>query len=255
MKLTIGYFYPHLLNLYGDRGNVEILKVRAQRRGFDVSVIEITPEVSMKDSIITDLNLVFMGGGPDSGQKAMYKDLIKNKREFLYTYINSGGVGLFICGAYQLLGNYYKSADGSVLDGLRILDFYTEHFGLEAPRCVGNVVCKMDLTLLENPLFSAVNKLGDSIVGFENHGGRTFLSSDLSPLAHIKKGFGNNGKDFTEGVLYRNCLGTYLHGPFLSKNSHIADFLIASALKLPQLTNLEDDLIVTAHTASKKLKQ
>ncbi len=247
MKLSIGYFYREELNLYGDTGNIEILTARARARGFEVEVTDVTTKT--KITSFADFNLIFMGGGPDSGQKGMYTDLVENKKEFLKNYIEAGGAALFICGSYQLMGKYYKSADGSILNGLEIFDLYTEHPGHLKQRCVGNVVCKISPNLTEKPLFKAVNHLGDYIVGFENHGGRTYLKDKTQSLAEVKNGFGNNGNDKTEGIIYKNALGTYLHGPFLSKNPHIADFLIATALKLDNLKPLDDNMIYKAYSA------
>jgi len=254
MKLKLGYFYPEDLNLYGDNGNVEVLVRRCLVRGIDVEVLEIGTSDLINATEIADINLVFMGGGPDSSQKNMYEDLLQNKRSYLEDYIESGGVGLFICGSYQLLGQYYKAADESVLDGLGFVDFYTENFGLEKPRCIGNIVCEINPELRHDSTFNANNKVGSGLVGFENHGGRTYLGSTVSPFGKVLSGSGNNGEDGTEGILYKNIIGTYLHGPLLSKNPHIADYLIAKSLKIDSLNNINDDLINTAHTALKTLK-
>jgi CobQ-like glutamine amidotransferase family enzyme len=202
-----------------------------------------------------NLNVVFIGGGPDSGQKQMYKDLLEHKGGFLREYIQGGGVGLYICGSYQLLGNYYKASDGSVLQGLGIFDLYTQHFGPSTPRCIGNVVAKLSATILADSVFKAVNTLDDKIVGFENHGGRTFLGTGSEPFALVQKGFGNNGVDHTEGVLYKNSIGSYFHGPLLSKNAHVADYLIAKGLGLSELQPLDDTLVRTAHFLAQKLHQ
>ncbi|MBI3889728.1 glutamine amidotransferase, partial [Candidatus Saccharibacteria bacterium] len=67
------------------------------------------------------------------------------------------------------------------------------------------------------------------IIGYENHSGQTFLGSSVSPLGTIIKGAGNNGQDETEGAIYKNVLGSYLHGSLLPKNPAIADFLIEKA--------------------------
>jgi CobQ-like glutamine amidotransferase family enzyme len=245
-KLVIAYLYPDLLNLYGDNGNVEILSYRARKRGFDVEVSE---------NITKKTNLVFMGGGPDESQRKMYKDLIENKGKHLKDYIENNGVGLFICGSYQLLGNYYKSSDGSVLKGLGVFDLYTKHSGNKEPRCVGNTFARLSEDILKDPFFVPNNMIGKTLVGFENHGGRTFLDEKEKPFAKIVKGHGNNSKDKTEGVLHKNSIGTYFHGPLLSRNPHLADFLIAKALGIYKLERLNDDLIVAAHTASENLKQ
>lgn len=247
MKLVIGYFYKEDLNLYGDNGNVEILVSRARARGFDTSVVIVDKNITGEVLKNENINLIFMGGGPDSGQKEMYQDLIGDKKDFLNEYINSGGVGLFVCGSYQLLGKYYKASDGSVLEGLSVFDFYTQSFGPTKPRCIGNVICKISDQLLNDPLFKKVNKIGDTLVGFENHGGRTYLGVDLMPLATVTSGHGNNSQDKTEGLLYKNIIGTYLHGPVLSKNPHLADYLIAKALNIDELVPLDDKYIISAH--------
>jgi len=246
MKMKIGYFYPTLLNLYGDDGNVQILKYRAEKRGIEVEVEKVGLETDLEGK---GFELIFMGGGPDSSQKDVYKDLVTEKGEFLKEFVENGGVGLYICGSYQLFGKYYKSADGSVLDGLGIFDLYTEHFGKDKPRCIGNVVCESNLNLV------SVN-LSNNLVGFENHGGRTYLGEGATPLAKVSKGHGNNSEDGTEGILYKNSIGTYLHGPVLARNPHLADYLIAKSvgLDLP-LSPLADAFAYNAHTASRKLKQ
>jgi len=252
MKFKIGYFYPEQLNLYGDNGNVEILIYRAKKRGIDVEVALVDLGTNLEEN---RFNLVFMGGGPDSSQKEVYEDLLKDKGPYLKDYINSGGFGLYICGAYQLLGKYYKSADGSILEGLGVFDLYTEHFGNKKPRCIGNVVCELSDEFRHKEVFNSLNKIGSTLVGFENHGGRTYLGEKMLPLGKVIRGYGNNSEDGYEGVLYKNSIGTYLHGPVLSKNPHLADYLIAGSLGLDRLESLDDSLILSAHIASKKLRQ
>ena len=252
-NLTIGWFYPEELNLYGDRGNVEILVNRAKSRGFSAEVLEIDSNTKMSSDYLEKINLVFMGGGPDLAQQQIYKDFLENKGSYLREFLEDGGVGLFICGSYQLLGNYYKSSDGAVLKGLGLLDFYTEHTGSGRPRSIGNVVAEINETLLADPYFKSNNTIGNTLVGFENHGGRTYLSKGLNSLGTTHKKYGNNPKDTTEGVLYKNTVGTYLHGPLLARNPHLADFLIAKSLQIPQLRKLDDSVIISAHTLSKEL--
>jgi hypothetical protein len=240
--------------LYGDNGNVEVLVYRAKQRGIDIEVLNLNLGALDSDDM-RSVDLLFMGGGPDSCQTIVYTDFMQHKKELLVRHLSEGKAGLFICGGYQLLGKYYKGADGSIIEGLGLLDFYTEHPGKDAPRCIGNVEATLSNDLLTDPMFSNVNKVGSSLVGFENHGGRTFLGKDLKPLGHVTKGYGNNSKDGTEGVLQNNCIGTYLHGPFLSKNPHMADFLLARALNTDTLLEIDDKLEITVHTASKMLKQ
>ncbi|MFC1625010.1 type 1 glutamine amidotransferase [Patescibacteria group bacterium] len=248
MKLKIGYFYRNLLNLYGDNGNVEILLYRAKKRGFDTEVIDISIDTKVNPELVKDINMIFMGGGPDSSQKAMYEDLLNDKKPYLEEYISNNGVGLYVCGSYQLLGKYYKAADGTTLEGLSVFDLYTQHFGNQKKRCIGNTVAEL---LIEDPLLAETPY---TIVGFENHGGRTFLGKGVKPFAKIIKGHGNNSEDGTEGVIFKNSIGTYFHGPILARNPHLADYLIAKSLKLDTIKPLDDSLIYSAHTASLKLK-
>jgi len=254
-RFVIGYFYKEELNLYGDTGNVDILAWRAKERGFDVEVKVVGTGTELRAADMQELSVLFMGGGADSGQKKMYEDLINTKKKYVKDYILSGGVGLFICGSYQLLGKYYKSADGSLLEGLDIFDYYTQHFGHDKRRSTGNVVATINKTLLEDVCFKQNNRIGDTLVGFENHGGRTYLGKGLAPLAKVTLGFGNNGEDYTEGLYYKNTICSYLHGPILARNPHLADFLIARSTSTDKLKELDDTLIISAHTASKKLEQ
>ncbi len=255
MKLTIGYFYPELLNLYGDNGNVEILCARSARRNIDIELIPISLITKLTSELMHKFNFVFMGGGPDAAQKDVYHDLVTAKGDYLRDYIDNGGVGLFICGSFQLLGKYYKAADGSVLEGLSIFDAYTEHPGDNARRCIGNVVCYLNEHLLADPVFQAVNHVGDTLAGFENHGGRTFLESSAHSFARVAKGYGNNHADASEGIWYKNAIGTYLHGPVLARNPHLADYFICKSLNVSELAPLDDELSTKAHFMSLRLKQ
>jgi len=255
MKLTVGYFYKDLLNLYGDNGNIETLMYRCKERSIDFEAVEIGMGTQTDTTLVKKLNLVFMGGGPDSAQKSLYKDLKLNKASFLRDYIEDGGVGLYICGGYQLLGKYYRAVDGSTLEGLGVFDLHTKHSGDQKKRCIGNTTAKLNSRIAKDLCFESVcGRFSDLISGFENHGGRTYLGKNLEPLGFIKKGNGNNLEDNTEGVLYKNSIGTYFHGPFLARNPHIADYLIAKSLNLDTIKPLDDDLVYSAYTASLKLK-
>lgn len=255
MKLNIAYLYQEHLNLYGDTGNVEILKFRADARNISANVLNIGVNDKINSSFFKKINILFMGGGPDAGQKDIYKDLLKNKAPYIKDFIENDGVSLFICGSYQLLGNYYKAEDASVLEGARILDLYTEQPGKGVQRCIGNTVAKLNDTILNDPVFQNNNYIGDLIVGFENHGGRTFLSERSIPFAQVLKGYGNNGDDFFEGIHYHNSIGTYFHGPILAKNPHLADYLISKSLGLDKLEKLDDYLSTSAHNTALRLRQ
>ncbi|MDP2585311.1 MAG: hypothetical protein Q8P29_00355, partial [Candidatus Levybacteria bacterium] len=179
-------------------------------------------DVGFKINDLKACDLLFMGGAQDRQQKIVAEDLMK-KREELKKIIEDRVPGLYICGAYQFLGKYYKEADGTIIKGLNILDLYTENPGENHPRLIGNVV----IEILNTKYFIHNTK----VVGFENHGGRTYLGKSVKPLGKVIKGFGNNGEDSTEGAIYKNSFGTYLHGPILPKNPEFADLLIKLALE------------------------
>ncbi len=246
-KFTLGYFYPVQLNLYGDNGNIEVLYQRSILRGFDVEVKLIDLSTQLSTPLMDSFDLIFMGGGPDSGQKEVFDDFLKNKGPYVKDYIENQKNALFICGSYQLAGNYYKSADGSMLEGLGVFNMHTQHFGNTKPRCIGNTVCSIESWAVNDAYGSFLRAVGTHLVGFENHGGRTYLETGTLPLGNVVKGHGNNSEDKTEGAVYKNAYGTYYHGPFLALNPHFADFLIAKSLGLSELDPLEDTLAINAH--------
>ena len=230
LNLTIGWLYPELMNTYGDRGNIIVLQKRCEWRGVEIKIERISVETD--SSMLSKCDLLFMGGAQDTQQEVVSRDLLEKKGSVLKKKIEEGVPGLFICGAYQFLGKYYKTADGKILPGLEIFPCFTENPGEHHARLIGNIVIKKNNT---------------QIVGFENHGGRTYLDDKSMAFAKVIKGFGNNGEDKTEGIMYKNSIGTYLHGPILPKNPEIADWLIEKALdvkltKKTELKSLDDTL-------------
>jgi hypothetical protein len=207
MVINIIHLFPDLLNLYGDRGNIMVLKKRCELRGITANVIEFR----INDEIdISNADIIFLGGGSDREQKLVCKKLLSIKEELL-KFRDDFGVILAVCGGYQLLGKYY-SLDDEKIEGLSLCDMYTEQ---KAGRLIGNIA-------IDTPL--------GTVVGFENHGGRTYLGENVAPLGKVIRGYGNNGEDGCEGVLYKNIFGTYLHGPLLPKNPELADLLLEKAL-------------------------
>jgi len=223
-SLTFGWLYPELMSTYGDRGNIIVFQKRCEWRGIGVEIIRL--DLGFKTDDLSKCDLLFMGGSQDKQQQIVMEDLMK-KRKFLRNRIENGIPGLYICGAYQFLGKYYKEADGTIIPGLDILDLYTESPGKNSPRLIGNIAIKLNAEIL-NAKYLIHNT---NVVGFENHGGRTYLGKQVKPLGKVLKGFGNNGGDLTEGANYKNSFGSYLHGPILPKNPEFADLLIKLALE------------------------
>jgi CobQ-like glutamine amidotransferase family enzyme len=239
LRLKLAYLYPRLMNIYGDRGNIITFKHRCRVRGIELQVdaLERGDKLNWKA-----YDLIFMGGAQDRQQQSVAEDMEKLKGKPLKEAAEHGTVILAICGGYQLIGRFYRAADGSELPGLGILDLHTEHPGEDTQRFIGNVVARWG---------------GTTLVGFENHGGRTYLGEKAERLATIVSGYGNNGKDATEGAVYKNVYGTYLHGSLLPKNPVFADHIIGLALgrryKGARLAPIDDRMEEAAHADAVRL--
>jgi CobQ-like glutamine amidotransferase family enzyme len=222
LELLIYHFCPDTLNLYGDRGNIICLKKRCEWRGIPVRIEEIrTPE----DAKPSGCDLFMIGGGSDREQSIATNRLTPMVKE-IKAWVEDGVSGLTICGGYQFLGDYYETKNGEKLKGMGILPFYSK---AEKDRLMTNI-------LVESERFGR-------IVGFENHGGRTY--HDFLPLGKVINGFGNNEESREEGLHYHHLIGTYLHGPILPKNPQIADYLIEKAYERKtgrKLEQLDDRL-------------
>jgi hypothetical protein len=209
MSFTIGWLYPSKMNIYGDRGNVIALKQRAAWRSLCAKVVEI----NIGDPIPDDIDVFFFGGGQDEQQVAVSRDLQGAKGEAIKTAIENGAGMLAVCGGYQLLGHEYRPHATDPLPGIGLFDVVS----VAGPeRFIGNVVVE--------------SQWGD-LVGFENHSGLTNLGVGQQPMGRVKVGRGNNGSDGTEGAIYRNAIGCYLHGSLLPKNPAVTDWLIKQSLR------------------------
>lgn len=209
-RIRVAHLYPELLNLYGDSGNVLVLRKRMEWRGIECVVDEV--HAGQRPSL-TGVDIVFIGGGSDREQKIVCESL-QSVRSELAAFVEDAGVLLAVCGGYQLLGHSYIMGEETVA-GLSLVDLYTDR---GSPRLIGNICVRSRIS-------------PQVIVGYENHGGRTHLGVGVESLGEVVHGFGNDGKSGTEGCLYKNVVGTYVHGPLLPKNPGVADWLICRALE------------------------
>ncbi|MEJ7900303.1 MAG: glutamine amidotransferase [Thermomicrobiales bacterium] len=207
--IVIAWLYGTKMNIYGDRGNVLALAQRARWRGIGTDV----REIGLGEPIPLDTDIFFFGGGQDQAQIAVSKDLAGAKGEAIRTAVEDGTALLSVCGGYQLLGHEYRPHDAEPLAGIGLFDVDSQA-GPE--RFIGNVVIDSDW----GPL-----------VGFENHSGLTFLGAGARPMGKVRVGRGNNGRDGTEGVVYKYAIGCYLHGSLLPKNPVLTDWLLEAALR------------------------
>jgi lipid II isoglutaminyl synthase (glutamine-hydrolysing) len=237
LSLTLGHLYPDQLNMYGDRGNIITLTQRCAWRGVQLRVVPLDIGMPLD---LDRYDLLFIGGGQDKEQDEVARDLRELKAPAMRAAIEQDMPTLAVCGGYQLLARYYRPAEGPDLAGIGVFDAWTIHKGKKVARCIGNI---------------AITWGESTLVGFENHGGRTYLGPTATPLGKVLAGHGNNSEDHAEGCVYRNVFGTYLHGSLLPKNPHFADHILGLALgrkygargtALMQ-TPLADEMEWTAH--------
>jgi CobQ-like glutamine amidotransferase family enzyme len=261
MNITIGYLYGDLMNIYGDNGNIITLKKRLEWRGVDVEVRNISLNETIKKG---EIDLYFFGGGQDLSQVKVSED-IQNKADVIKSDVERGVPLLSICGGYQLLGDYYKPHKGPKLEGIGLFQAYTD---ASNDRMIGNIVVEVNSELASQLISDSAKQeshVNDSqirqsaesltLVGFENHSGKTFLKKGATPLGRVISGFGNNGADSQEGCIYKNAFGCYMHGSVLPKNPKLADWLIKKALetkykKEVQLEELDDSLENKTHSST-----
>lgn len=241
MELKICHLYPDILNLYGDRGNVICMEHRLRWRGIDV----VTTGVSIGEPLhAADYDLFFIGGGQDFEQEVLLGDLGGGKADEIKAAVADGKTFLAICGGYQMLGAYYKTWDGVQCDFIGALDLYT--IGSKE-RMIGNY------------MFTCEELNGQTVVGFENHSGKTYLGSGVRPMGKVLTGHGNNGEDEGEGARYNNVFATYSHGCLLPKNPVLCDHILTTALAQKygtvQLEPLDDTLEQNAHLYMKNRLQ
>ena len=238
MKINICHLYPDVLNLYGDRGNVTCLQQRLQWRGIECQVTDVPIGTALHAA---EFDLMFLGGGQDFEQEVLLADLAGAKTAELKAAIEDGMPLLAICGGYQMLGAYYETWDGVRCDFTGALDLYTVG---QKERMIGNY------------LFSCDELDGATVVGFENHSGKTYLGDGVKPIGKVLAGYGNNGEDGFEGARYKNVFATYSHGCLLPKNPQIADFVLKTALERKygamELKPLDNTLETAAHDYMQK---
>jgi len=231
MKIRVGHLYPDYLNIYADRGNIAVLRRRAELRGHELLV----EPIGLGDPVSPGAHdLLYIGGGQDREQEQIAPDLAAKGPE-LEAAVRQGAALLAVCGGYQLLGRGYRSRTGSLMPGAGLFAHETV---AGATRMIGDVLLECELEPgMRRPL-----------AGFENHAGRTLLDPGAEPLGRVIHGFGNDGESGFEGCRIGRAVGTYLHGPLLPRNPWLADWLLAQSLahasgsEPPMLEPLPDEL-------------
>ena len=211
VRLRLAHLYADVMNVYGDRGNAIALRYRCEARSITLDVHGIGIGEAFEPR---EYDLLVIGGGEDREQRRIAGDLLA-RGPAIRSVIEEGLPALAVCGGFQLFGERYIDSDGSVLPGIGLFRMETVHPGEGAKRAIGNVLLDTEF---------------GEVVGFENHGGRTWLDGREERFGTVVEGRGNNGEDGSEGARVANAIGTYLHGSLLPKNPAIADFLLGKAL-------------------------
>lgn len=228
-EITILQLYPNEMNIYGDRGNVLTILRRLEWHGYVPTLVYHHPGKPFP----MEADIILGGGGQDSGQEKVQDDLLRIGDE-LHQLADRDVPMVMVCGLYQLFGRFFKTSEGTEIKGIGLFGAET-HAGPK--RLIGNIVIETEF---------------GEVVGYENHSGQTFLDSETKPFGRVKKGAGNNSHDHFEGAIYRNVIGTYLHGSLLPKNPQLADSLIEKSVlrKYGDFTGtvIDDSLALSAHT-------
>jgi CobQ-like glutamine amidotransferase family enzyme len=232
--IRVGHLYPDYLNIYADRGNIAVFARRASWRGHELQV----DAIGMDDPIVPGAHdLYYVGGGQDREQLLVAENLAGKARPLIEA-VQDGAALLAVCGGYQLLGRGYKGFHGEDMPGVGLLPLETV---AGERRMIGDVLLDTEL---------------GPVAGFENHAGRTYLDEGAEPLGRVVSGFGNDGESGYEGCRLGRAIGTYLHGPLLPRNPHLADWLLEQALahrtggEPPDFALLPDELESQAQAIS-----
>jgi len=238
VKIVVGHLFPDYLNIYADRGNIAVLARRAAWRGHELEVRPLGIGAQLRAG---EYDLYYIGGGQDREQELIAPALAA-LGEPLRTAVDAGAALLAVCGGYQLLGRFYRDQSGDELPGVGLFPLHTV---AGERRMIGDVLLECELEPGQR----------QTLAGFENHAGRTFLDEGAGPLGRVLAGFGNDGESGYEGCRAGRAVGTYLHGPLLPRNPWLADWLLAQAVthrtgKAPAFEPLADDLEAAAHEVS-----
>ncbi len=211
-RVRAAHLYPDIMNIYGDRGNIIALRYRCEARGIAFECVDVTVSDDFEPA---EYDIVHIGGGQDREQRRIAEDL-RSKGDAIRTAVQAGQPMLVVCGGFQLFGHRYVDHEGGEIRGIGVFDMETRHPGQRADRSIGDVVLETNY---------------GEVVGFENHGGRTYLASGQAAFGRVVRGYGNDGKSGHEGAVVKNAIGTYLHGSLLPKNPALTDHLILVALR------------------------
>ncbi len=204
MDVKIAYLYYDLMNLYGDAGNVSVLKYQLDKIGINAEIYKF----SVEDDVDIDLYDVFIiGCGTEYNQSKVAHDFIQYKQK-IKNAIENGKVFLCTGNAIELFGKSITDSYGSINNALGIFEYDVRH---SKQRIVDDLIFN----------FPEIKK---PIIGFQNQEG-IIENYDLN-LFEVLRGFGGNSSITKEGIHYKNFFGTYVIGPILARNPYFLEYFI-----------------------------
>lgn len=204
MNVTILHLFPDLMNLYGDWGNVAILRRTLEQMGHTVTVHAPNPGADLG---LETAHVIYMGAGMES--RAFHAlETLRPYGTALKSLVEAG-VPMVFCGtAMDLLGKTITDEAGAVHQGLGICVFTTVQ---GSRRLVGDVMGTCPVT--DRP-----------VVGYCNTASR-FEGIDTPLLTALTL-----GDSAGSGLLYRNVVGSPLTGPLLVKNPELLRYVVTTLL-------------------------
>ena len=182
--IKVLHMYADILDLYGDSGNMEILSYRCQMR----QIPFVCDHYRLNDPVpnFSDYDLIYLGGGADMEQRMLSSDLLRCKDGLKKAYAD-GVFFLMICGGYQLMGKFYRDADGNELPGLGLFNYYTIAPHSRRKRCIGNIIIRTQLTGEPLDLKTMADRRMTYPARLERSYTETAISSSVKKRATVKK--------------------------------------------------------------------
>ncbi len=218
-EIRILHLFPRLLSLYGDYGNVAVLKKLLEQNGYTVTVTEYEG-----GPLDLDQNFLYAGSGTEDNLLIALERL-QPHADALRAAVESGKLLLATGNAMSLFGKTLTRGE-KTMDAIGICDY--ESVIDDSRRFLGDVLTGKSFA-------------GHPCVGFINNS--CVYSGIREPLLQFKLGakLGNDKQSCADGVHCGSFYATQLIGPFLAKNPyallHIAQELTGSSLALPESAN------------------
>jgi len=209
LGLLIATVHPLFTGAQGDEGNARVLRHRAVARGIITTLLTVHG-----DDRLPTADIYLLGGVDQHGQVELAQRL--RREGAMRRAIGRGAVVFGVGAGMQVLGESFTTPDGQRHAGAELLD----------------VVCSPGTPVTGPVATLPGGALGlPALSGYESHSARATLGPDATPLAQLEIGVGNG--DGTEGAVTGRVVGTWLHGPALSRNAELADALLSWALDAP----------------------